>query len=202
MTEETDEQVQRRLEARDVRQSRQWVDLVDVFIEHFPTSTIDPALHEAMSIFNKFHCDKLSEFKWDPNKEIEKLEKLKDAIDEVCNLHASLKRRVREALNNEYVKLDYLISDLQQGAPSVITSASIEAESGKTYGKNNMNYIALIEAIRSVWASIKGKPAPKSWNPATPFGRFASDVFDALDALDAPMEPSSAMKAWRRQVDS
>jgi len=199
MTEESDEQVQRRLEAKFARLEQQRLKLLKAFAEHFPKTDILSHLYYADMIENQYHCDKLLEFTWNSNKEIEKLKKLKGAIDEVCNLHASLKRRVREALNNEYVKLDYLISDLQQGAPSAITSASIEAESGKTYGKNNMNCIALIEAIRSVWESRKRKPAPKSWNPATKFGLFAIGVFDALDA---PMEPSSAMKAWRRQVDS
>ena len=110
-----------------------------------------------------------------------------------------MKGSVREDLNNEDVKLDWLIAERQRGAQLAITSAKIEAETGVTFGKNTMNCFALIEAIRSVWESEKGRPAPKSWNPATKFGRFTISVFDALDA---PMEPSSAMKAWRRQVDS
>ena len=114
MTEETDEQVQRQLEARLVRNSRQWVELVDVFIEHFPTSTIDPALHEAMSIFNKFHCDKLSEFIWDSNKEIEKLQAKPNQIHKltkqvsskkISKFHFFIKNRLFiKVLSNKVIK--------------------------------------------------------------------------------------------------
>ena len=80
-------------------------------------------------------------------------------------------------------------------APSIRAAKSAVPAGRHRSGKIKWDAVAAIGACRTSWWRCTGKDAPVSLNPASPFGRFVKDIFDAMD-IDG--KPRSAMDAWRR----
>lgn len=77
---------------------------------------------------------------------------------------------------------------------SRINSSRLHASS-----RMNADAVGLVDACRTVWQKVKGRPAPtKDLNPASAFADFLRDVL-AVAGLDA--DARSALKAWARERD-
>lgn len=69
---------------------------------------------------------------------------------------------------------------LRHAAPAARAAIQAADEAGRT----NWRAVSLLLAARELWSRRQPKPPPRHPNPATRFGRFAQDVFDAA-GLDA-----------------
>ncbi len=63
-------------------------------------------------------------------------------------------------------------------------------------GRMNNEGIMIVAAAREVWEDYHKRQAPRrDLNPATPFGRFLADLFDAMET---DQDPRSAFRAWAK----
>ena len=98
-------------------------------------------------------------------------------------------------------KVTYWIRDLEEHLPRVrdaiqATKKHIRSSPQSKIGVNRMNLtgIQLVENARSVWRLSTGSDAPeKSLNPASPFGKFLYELFEAYQIEG---DPRSAFRAW------
>lgn len=76
------------------------------------------------------------------------------------------------------------------------TKRQIENSSRSRIGTGRINFkgIQLVNSARDVWRLSTGKDAPnKALNPASKFGKFLSDLFDAYEIGG---DPRAAFRAW------
>ncbi|MBB3900100.1 hypothetical protein [Roseococcus suduntuyensis] len=76
---------------------------------------------------------------------------------------------------------------LRHAAPAAREVIQAASEAGGT----KWRAVSLLMATRELWARRQPKPPPRHPNPATRFGRFAQDVFDAA-GLDAKPKHAAA----------
>lgn len=69
--------------------------------------------------------------------------------------------------------------------------------SRKALSRMNLRGIQLVDAARDIWEAETGKNAPeKALNPATAFGKYLSELFDAFEVGG---DPKAAFRAWVQQ---
>ena len=154
---------------------------------------------------------------WNVEKEEAKLDDLRRTARDLVDVYKSMHPLIRERMGiaTEFLKTVKGYSDVRTltdgnlpGLWSIfdllpemleigIRVGKDEIRRGDPSGRYNWQAINLINWCRKIWSVRTGVNAPKSLNPASPFGKFVEDVFDA-SGVDA--NPQAAMAAWK-QVD-
>lgn len=149
---------------------------------------------------------------FDPAEEMAKLKMMRQAVDDLVCLWAALHTDVQLAFSVGCDKSAAQIPNI--AAPSFnyverimapIVRAGVHggesmAKLGWSPGRvRSWRAIAIVGWCRTIWEDRTGQPAPRRLNPESPFADFLRDVFEVLDI---EVDPESAVKAWRRQVDN
>lgn len=93
-------------------------------------------------------------------------------------------------------RIDAEVTRIRAGVNQTIDHIKSSPLAKKSASKINADAIGVVGACRYIWELAKGKPAPKSLNPASPFAYFLSDV---LEAGGIEAQPISAFNAWARE---
>lgn len=145
---------------------------------------------------------------WDADVEADKLRDLWRAAMLLHRLHNDLHPALRAALDLASPPLDLgsghrltgkvtapnVIDYLPQLLRSGIKAARNELPFGTPKGQTKWQSVLLIDACRLTWHRRTRRSAPKSINPASPFGVFAQDIFDAFEMGSA----RAAIDSWAR----
>ncbi len=144
---------------------------------------------------------------WSPEEErarivrvLNLLNELRSVIDE---LHPKVFDGIRRQAVNELINGNYRAHTLLgfiDDADCILRpslEAGIETASRGRQVRADFSWeaVSLLNECQIAWERRKKKSAPRSLNPASPFGRFVADVFECL-GIGA--DPQSAMNAWRR----
>ncbi len=196
--------------------------LATVIRKHLPLDEQLPDLFEAPEIIQTFYSEDGFHDVWDAEKEEVKLRELRKAARHLVSVERSLHPTIRDQMGlaskwvitaKDFRILERLPVTIMgrlplDELPDLFTifavlpemlERSIEAgkrviRHGRPSGRTNWLAIDLIVSCRSIWRRRTGNEAPKSLNPASPFGKFAIDVFDVIGMKG---RPRSAMDAWR-----
>ncbi|ESQ76908.1 hypothetical protein [Asticcacaulis sp. YBE204] len=100
--------------------------------------------------------------------------------------HGSL-RALEENIANIRTAIRLTKRDIEQSKSSV-----------KGISRINLDGVQLVNSARDVWKLSTGKTAPaRGLNPASPFGKFLYDLFEAFEI---PGDAKSAFTAWVKHV--
>jgi len=202
-----------------------WERLEAVYRTHFSKMPFRDSDFRRGKNFNKMACDYefwaqwtdrriFMEFweAWDHDAESEQLETLELALLvlarfnphlAVLDIFFSAARERSEGFEGEISEWEIspenaagVLSDLHELlAPSIQATKSALVK-GEHAGKTSWLPVLVIEVCRFAWLYCTGGASPpNSLNPASPFGRFVEDIFDAT-GVDG--DPRSAMNAWLR----
>ena len=197
--------------------------LATVIRKHLPLDEQLPDPFEVPEIIQTFQSEDGFYDVWDAEREEAKLRELRKAARHLVSVERSLHPTVRDQIGlaskwvitakDSHIRDRLPVSVLgyrsRDPLPDLFTIFAVLPEMlersikagkrvirhGRPLGRTNWLAIDLIVSCRSIWRQRKGNEAPKSLDPASPFGKFAKDVFDVIGMKG---KPRSAMDAWRK----
>jgi len=184
-----------------------YLQLFAVFQRHFPQLSDDACHRNADAIMRALAKVESDLAVYDPATERAKLDHVRSLLQEVEIALDELHPRVHEAARLSAVQaliagdasaqrlLHGLASSVRMLRPH-IEAARIQAAAGvKLRADLHWEAASVVHACRQLWRLHTGNEGPRHLNPASPFGAFLQDVFEATGITASPR---AAVNAWRR----